>query len=221
MTLWVCRFHLCRRCEQADNNLEIPKPETQPSAPVTTLPPPSLSSPRQRYLHQAASQTLDSQTHAVPPSKWSSFKQPLPLLLQTFQDLTDKNEDFWFRAIPFFMRKEHPAGTVLFERGDNPKAFYLLQTGILRATYELPVGMYHESIVAGTTCGELPCFSSTLRTATVVADRDCVVWQLDADNWAKMQAEWEEGAREILAVALRLTKERVDAVTSYVLTTAG
>ena len=97
---------------------------------------------------------------------------------------------------------------------DMPHAFYLLQTGILRATYHLPVGMYHESIVAGTTCGELPFFSTTLRTATVVAERDCVVWALDAESWQRMQREWEEGARELLTIALRLTKERVDAVTS-------
>ncbi|KAI9708422.1 MAG: hypothetical protein M1828_002985 [Chrysothrix sp. TS-e1954] len=206
---------------ESHESREVPTSGARRAAPIMTLPPPSLSSPRQRYLHQAASQTLDTQTHAVPPTRWSTYKQPLPLLLQTFQDLTDKNEDFWFRAIPFFTRKEYPAGRVLFERGDQPKAFYLLQTGMLRATYELPVGMYHESIVAGTTCGELPFFSTTLRTATVVADRDCVAWELDADSWAKMQRDWDEGARELLTVALRLTKERVDAVTSYVLTAAG
>ena len=92
---------------------------------------------------------------------------------------------------------------------------------MLKANYSLPVGRYQESIVAGTTCGELPFFSSTTRTATVTAERDCVVWALEAQNWERMQKEWPEGAQELLVLALRLTKERVDAVTSYVLVSAG
>ncbi len=110
---------------------------------------------------------------------------------------------------------------MLFSRGDAAEAFYLLQTGILRAKYHLPTGYYHESIVAGTTCGELPFFSSTLRTATVAAEMDSVAWKLDQEGWDKMQKDWPEGSRELLKVALRLTKERVDAVTGYVLMTAG
>lgn len=163
--------------------------------------------------------TLDTQPHA--PKRWQTFKQPLPLILQIFQGLTDKNEDFWHRAAPFFERRDFAAGTVLFSRGERPGAFYLLQEGILRAAYSLPVGSYQESIVAGTTCGELPFFSKTSRTATVVAERDCVCWCLDQDSWEEMQKKWPEGARELLGIALKLTKERVDAVTSYVLTAAG
>lgn len=99
--------------------------------------------------------------------------------------------------------------------------FYLVESGILHAHYSLPVGRYHESIVAGTTCGELPFFSSSARTATVSAERDCVCWRLGSEAWERMNEEWPEGSRELLGVALKLTKERVDAVTSYVLTTAG
>jgi len=85
----------------------------------------------------------------------------------------------------------------------------------------MPAGSFTESIVAGTTCGELPFFSQTERTATVVADTDVKVWMLDERAWGKLQEEWEEGARELLKVALGLTKERVDAVVGYVLTSAG
>ena len=64
------------------------------------------------------------------------FKQPLPLILQTFQDLTDKNEDFWHRACPFFKRKEFVAGTTLYKRGDQPDVAQELLRISLKLTSE-------------------------------------------------------------------------------------
>lgn len=229
-------------------HLDIPNSESGSGSENSTLldvPPqdsitlpgaPANASPRQLYLQRAATSTLSTQTSALPKSKWSNFKPPLPLLLHCFQNLSSRTEDFWFRAVPYFSGATHPPGTVLFRRGDTADAFYLLQSGMLRATYSLPVGAYHERIVAGTTCGELPFFSGTPRTATVRVEGDdahhvpeygsngnkgAVVWKLDSAAWARMRSEWSEGAEELLGVALRLTKERVDAVTSYVLTAAG
>lgn len=178
------------------------------------------ASPRQRYLQEAATSTLEEHT-SLSPKKWHTFKQPLPLILQTFQELTSKNEDFWFKAVPYFERQEVVHGTVLFSRGQDPDAFYLLEQGMLHANYTLPMGNYQESIVAGTTCGELPFFSETARTATVSAEKDCVTWKLSKAEWERMQKEWPEGAQEILRIAIKLTKERFDGIVAYVLTTAG
>jgi sulfate permease, SulP family len=177
-----------------------------------------FSSPRHNQLQQVATATLnDSPIEA----RYQNFRQPLRLLLQTFQGLTDKNEDFWFRILPFFTKKEVSAGTILYHRGESATGFFLLENGILRADYELPQGRYFESIVAGTTCGELPFFSETTRTATVQAERDCVTWLLDRGNWEKLQREEPDIAKEMLRISLKLTSERMNAITSYVLTTVG
>ncbi|KAF7912990.1 uncharacterized protein EAF01_002011 [Botrytis porri] len=178
-----------------------------------------FSSPRRSQLFRMATNALEETT--VPDIKYSNFKEPLRLILQTFQGLTNKNEDFWFRVIPFFTRKEFLAGTTLYHRGEPAKGFYLLEEGILRADYELPQGRYFESIVAGTTCGELPFFSETDRTATVVAERDCVAWLMDKKDWEDLQEKDKEVAQELLRIGLKLTSERMSAITSYVLTTAG
>ena len=219
-------FHL-----NPQNALDIP---AQPAPDYEAETPPlgiSVASPRTKYLAQATTATLDAQRESLPHKRWSTFKQPLPLLLHTMQGLSRKNEDFWFKAMEYFTSQELGAGDILYHINDKADAFYLLEKGILRATCELPMGGYQESIVAGTTCGELPFFSDTRRTATVVAEYDhadkndasdaVVVWALHSDAWARLQAEWPEGAQELLSIALRLTKERVDAVTGYVLTTAG
>lgn len=94
---------------------------------------------------------------------------------------------------------------------------YLLESGILRATYDLEQGNLIETIVAGTVCGELPFLSETKRSARVSAERDCVAWKLDREGWKKIQ-ELEGGdaiCAEILRLGLKLTTERMETITSY------
>ncbi|KAL1877078.1 hypothetical protein VTK73DRAFT_8886 [Phialemonium thermophilum] len=177
------------------------------------------SSPRRNHLRQVAQESLD-QMDPVRVSRWQSFKEPLRLMLQIFHDLSDRNEDFWFRAVGYFTRLQYPAKTVLFHCGEPAEAFYLVERGILRAEYDLPQGWLCESIVAGTTCGELPFFSETDRTATAVVERDCVVWAMDRDGWARLQKEEPDVAQELLRISLKLTTERMSVITSYILTMA-
>jgi SulP family sulfate permease len=177
------------------------------------------SSPRRNHLHHVAQTTLDEDVNHN--SKWQTFKQPLPLLLQIFADLSDKNEDFWYRAAPYFSRVTYPQGSVLFSVGDRSDCFYMLEEGMLRADYDLPQGKYSELIVTGRPCGELPFFSETARTASMVAEKDCITWQLNRKNWEAMQEHDPQVAREFLVLSLKLTKERMDAITSHILTTAG
>jgi SulP family sulfate permease len=141
--------------------------------------------------------------------------------MQAFYEVTDRNIDFWFRAVPFLVKREFIKGQMLYARGDKPDGFYLLQLGILRAEYDLEQGNYHESIVAGTTCGELPFFSETERTCSVIAEQDCVAWLLTLDKWEELQRKDGEVARELLKVGMKLSAERMNAITSYVLITAS
>lgn len=178
------------------------------------------SSPRRNHLHRAAQESM-TKKEVTRLSRWRNFKEPLRLMLQIFHDVSDKNEDFWMRAKDFFVRRQYESGEVLFRTGEPATGFYLVESGILRAEYDLPQGMLYESIVAGTTCGELPFFSETSRTATVTAERDCVAWLMDRDEWDRLQREEPDVARELLRISLKLTSERMSSITSYVLTMAG
>ena len=172
------------------------------------------SSPR-RTLLQAAARESNNRSEGRRKPKWQNFSEPLRLMLQVFEDISDTNEDFWFRATRYFVRQEFAAGQTLFAAGDAADGFYLLEKGIVRAEYDLPHGQkYHESIVAGTTCGELPFFSDTTRTATAFADLDCVAWVLEREAWTRLQKEDPEVANELLRVSLKLTAERMSIVPS-------
>lgn len=205
--------------QKAEDSPPIPIPETSGNLSISPLNN-MVGSPRRELLHQAASTTI-TETISPENAKWKNLRQPLPLLLQAFQDLTSKNEDFWFRIIPYLVRREFIKGQMLYTRGDKPDGFYLLQSGILRAEYYLEQGAYHESIVAGTTCGELPFFSETERTSSVVAERDCVAWLLTPERWQELQEKDGEVAQELLKVGMKLSAERMNAITSYVLITAS
>lgn len=178
-----------------------------------------VSSPRQYQLHEAATATLEEDHSSA--QKWSAFKQPLPLLMQIFEDLSDQNEDFWHKSIAYFEKVSFPKDSVLFNVGDRPSGFYLIEEGLLRADYDLPQGKYSELIVEKRPCGELPFFSNTPRTAKMVAETSCVVWQLGDQRWRELQKAHPDVAQELLKICLKLTKERMDAITGYVLTAAG
>jgi len=201
----------------ANGNHQHPSPQASPLDP-------SFASPRRGAQYLAAETTIreqgadpfDRETTTAVPSKWKNFAQPLKIILQTFQDVSDKNEDFWHSVAPYFTRKEYPAGTVLYSRGDEPDGFYILERGRFRAEYELDQGRFYEVILPGTTCGELPFFSETDRTGTVAAENDSVAWLLTREKYRELVAKNTDIGSELLKVGLKLTKERMDAITSYV-----
>jgi SulP family sulfate permease len=182
---------------------------------------PAFQSPRREAQMQAAATTLNEQgdtavneNDTIIPSKWKNFAQPIKIMLQTFEDVSDRNEDFWHRAAPYFQRREYSAGTVLYSRGDEPDGFYILEKGRFRAEYDLEQGNYYEVILPGTTCGELPFFSETDRTGTVAAENDSVAWLLTREKYKELERKQPDVASELLKVGLKLTSERMNAITS-------
>ncbi|KAF2264547.1 hypothetical protein CC78DRAFT_516750 [Lojkania enalia] len=207
-------------------------PAGSPSSLQPNLLEPEFQSPRRGAQFLAAASTMREQGDSSPAipdsesapsiqSKWKNFAQPLKILLQTFEDVSEKNEDFWQIAAKCFTKKEFPAGTVLYSRGDEPDGFYILEKGRFRAEYDMDQGRYYEVILPGTTCGELPFFSETDRTGTVAVEEDSVAWLLDRKGFKELEKGYGDVARELLKVGLKLTKERMDAITSYVLVTAS
>jgi SulP family sulfate permease len=89
--------------------------------------PEDLGSPRRQILHQAATSAIKEERQTGPtvvstPS-FQHFKQPLPLLMQIFHDLSDKNEDFWFKIAPYFVKENIPVGTILWNQGVRSSIF--------------------------------------------------------------------------------------------------
>jgi sulfate permease, SulP family len=100
--------------------IDVPKTWAVPMGTVQSLPE-DLGSPRRQILHQAATSAIKEERQTGPavastPS-FQHFKQPLPLLMQIFHELSDKNEDFWFKIAPYFVKENIPVGTILWNQG--------------------------------------------------------------------------------------------------------
>lgn len=63
-------------------------------------------------------------------------------------------------------------------------SFYLIESGMLRATYVFTDRSHSivESMVAGTVAGEMSFLSRSKRNATVVAERDSVLWKMSVES---------------------------------------
>lgn len=198
--------------------LDVPRSEQRT---LPSLEDGMASSPRRGQMHRAATSTLLSQQDPSAQRQWQRYKQPLQLILQTFTLLAPHlSEDFWQRLVPYLERETWPAGAALYHRGEYADGFYLLQTGILKATYEMEQGSFDETIVAGATCGELPFFGEDTRTSTTTAERESITWVLRQAKWQDLQQQDPEVARELLKISLKLTSERLDTITKYMLLTS-
>lgn len=220
--LEACENALLEAFYASEELLSQDKSSAQLEVPRETLSSLEMAhSPRANLLHRVAASTITThKDNSTPSSKYKNFAPPLPLLLQVFQDLTTKREDFWHRVCPFFVREEIPAGKVLWQVGTVATCFYVLESGMIRSTYELETGQLIENIAPGTVAGELPFFSDTPRSAQLVTAVDSVVWKMDRKALDKLRQMpgGLELVNELQKIALSLTSERLGAILSYGLT---
>lgn len=179
------------------------------------------SSPRFSLIQKAADSAIRTDPEIlISRARWKNYCQPLPLLLKTFNGVTTKREDFWHRVAPHFKRIRFTSGQILYEIGEEARGFYVVESGILRADHESKQGNLSELIVAGTTCGELPFFAASTRSARVSAETDTVVWYLGRAEWESLRKQEPDGpeiANELYLIALKFTVERYDTNLAYTL----
>jgi hypothetical protein len=106
---------------------------------------------------------------------------------------------------PYFERITAPKDHVLWKQGDAADGLYVIGAGVLRATYRFAAHtpVIQESMVPGTLAGELSGLAGLARNATVVVERDAVLWRLDADALRRLEVERPELARTFTALVLK------------------
>jgi SulP family sulfate permease len=107
--------------------------------------------------------------------------------------------------VPYFTQVPISAGQTLWRQGDHADGLYLIEVGSLRATYSFDDHrrLVQETMVAGTVAGDLSTLSDTQRNATVVAERDGVLWKLEMDALGKLGREKPEVARDFIHIVLK------------------
>jgi SulP family sulfate permease len=109
------------------------------------------------------------------------------------------------RLAPYFERVAVPVGHVLWKHGDPADGLYVIEAGVLRATYYFATHTpaIEESMVPGTLAGELSGLAGLPRNATVVVERAAVLWYLSGEALGRLQAEYPELARIFTALVLK------------------
>ena len=103
-------------------------------------------------------------------------------------------------------------GKVIFHQGDIADGLYLVESGVLRATYVLGehVDVVEESCVAGTLAGELTALAGEPRNATIVAERQSVLWKMESAALARLEKEHPEDAQQFIKLVLRCKSTRLN-----------
>ena len=131
--------------------------------------------------------------------------EPINTLIKAFSSYGNVDSDL-FRPIDSYLeRLSVPTGHVLWTQHDLSDGLYIIESGVLRASYEFanPAQHFEESMVAGTLAGELSALSDSTRNATVIVEQAAVLWKLSNENIRRLQLDEPELARTFIQFVLK------------------
>ncbi|KAJ2162750.1 hypothetical protein GGF46_000475 [Coemansia sp. RSA 552] len=142
-----------------------------------------------------------------------------PLLHQAFMDLDagpDVDTTLAFIA-PHFSRKQLHASQTLWSAGSASEGMYLIESGTLRVFVETGDGDSEavESILPGTSLGELALITNRDHTTTVVTDGSVVLWELPSKTFANLSAREPAKTLAFVRLALMYPAQGMKATMAY------
>ncbi|EGV62132.1 hypothetical protein CANTEDRAFT_125700 [Yamadazyma tenuis ATCC 10573] len=179
------------------------------------------TTPRTTQVYQAATRTVKS--HQTSQNKYfnsndTSFKkQPLPLLMLTFQGLSDKDAEFWSQLTDYFVKEQIPENFTFYDTSTNKPAFFIVETGLIKSLlrFESDETELHSSILPMTAFGDLFEVSHS-REISYTTVSDSVAWKLSQSKLTELlqTANGYKIYNELLIIQNKLTRERFDTMTA-------
>lgn len=175
------------------------------------------TTPRTSQVYQAVSRTVKSD-HKYFNNTDSSFKkQPLPLLIKTFQGLSKKEETFWSGLTDYFVKEQIPENFSFYDTTANKPAFFIVESGLIKSIirFESNKTELHSSILPLTAFGDLFEIDS-YREIIYTTVSETVVWKLSQTKLNELLAS-PDGIKiynELLIIQNKLTRERFDTMTA-------
>ncbi|KAF8530074.1 sulfate transporter family-domain-containing protein [Hysterangium stoloniferum] len=168
------------------------------------------SSPRRAQLRDAGGRIFSSADTS--PAETDYFHgEPFETLLRAFSSHGPLDPVVFSPLIPYFTRIVVPEGEVIWRQDEPSDALYLIQSGVLRASYHFATSSdIDESMVAGTLAGELSSISGMARNATVIVERDAILWRLGMDDLQRLEHENPNLARAFIKLILKSAKVDYD-----------
>ncbi|KAF9788413.1 sulfate transporter family-domain-containing protein [Thelephora terrestris] len=157
-------------------------------------------SPRLSHLHDAGQRTFckaSTDLSSPPGSPEQPGREPAHTIAKAFSYNPEFDAEQFKPLVNYLERQTLPEGHVLFKQGDVSDALYIIESGVLRALYRFAEHSptIEESMVPGTLAGELTGLSGLERNATVLVERDAVVWKLSREKLKVLEREQPDLAR--------------------------
>jgi SulP family sulfate permease len=131
--------------------------------------------------------------------------EPYITLVRAFSSYGDVDRDRLQSLVPYLERSSVPEDLILWKQGDDSDGLYLIESGVLRATYRFAdhIPPVEESMVPGTLAGELSALTNLPRNATVVVERRAVLWKLSTANMRRLESDDSVLARTFVQFVLK------------------
>jgi SulP family sulfate permease len=114
-------------------------------------------------------------------------------------------------VIAYMQRQEAAKGSYLIRRGDPPKGLYFIESGQVTTVLE----QEDEKVIrlrtngAGTFIGEIGLFLGQPASASVIADKDCIVFFLSLENLKKLEQAAPDVSASFHKFIIRMLAERL------------
>lgn len=131
--------------------------------------------------------------------------EPYNTLVKAFSSYGDVDRERLRPLGPYLERCAVPEGLVLWRQDQNPDGLYLIESGVLRASYKFAehTPAVEESMVPGTLAGELSALAGLPRNATVVVERQAILWKLSVHNMHRLENDDPALATTFLQLVLK------------------
>ncbi|KAJ2831686.1 hypothetical protein FBU31_002228, partial [Coemansia sp. 'formosensis'] len=176
------------------------------------------TSPRRAMVSEATHSGLSTsrvQNPQVEPQQLAVSS----LLCQAFQDTDSEQsvDDVLALIAPYFVRKHLGSGQRLWQAGTAPLGMYLVESGTLRVHVDNGTGSIEatESILPGTTLGELALVTKKHYHTTVIADGDVELWELSKRAFDDLCATEPTRMLVFVRLALAYSAQGMSAITAY------
>jgi len=102
--------------------------------------------------------------------------------------------------VPFFQVLNLEGGQVIFKEGANGDAWYLVLSGEVSVTKDMPSGPPHvlAHLEAGDGFGEMALIDGAPRMATLHTVQDCILLRFQRDVFLKLMGEGNQAATKLL-----------------------
>ncbi|CAK5278217.1 unnamed protein product [Mycena citricolor] len=196
------------RSQKAETAYTLPGRREVPQVYQDVLVGSFAGSPRRSHMSEAGHRTFANE---IRPAQ-DIAAEPYNTLMKAFSSYEDVSLEQLQPLLSYFERMSVPEGQVLWRQDDPADGIYLIQDGVLRASYRFSdhSEVIEESMVPGTLAGEMSALSNLPRNASVVVERPAILWKLSQENLQKLEEEQPALATKFTQLVLKAAKIDTD-----------